>query len=388
MKKISIVALAIGLITLLVLSGNLIETNKAGHFQVKQAWITGIITVRTAPGTYWQGFGKITEYKNVATVGFGREKGEGTADIIAIPVIFNDGAKAEISGLVRIGLPNTINGGNALIREYSMGYDHFIQAGILPVIRNAVKLSANLRSAQDAYTTLALFQQAVEDQLIHGTYVTKSDVIEVTRSTGDVEYKKVTKIVLNDDGLPKRVPNRLSLLDCEVLQCVVDVPSFDASVDEMISKRKAEAMKTELAKQEAIRAKQDAITAMEQGKADVAKSKYEEEVIKIKAVVEAQKLFEVAALNAKKALEEKKQKIAIAQGIKQELLIADGLSERERFQINANIQMNNDKYEHMSKWVGPRYVMSGGSSGKDGSNGLENVLMLKMMMELDSKTNK
>ena len=75
-KKIGIAMIVVILIALVGLSSNLFETNQAGHFQVKQAIITGTVTVRTMPGMYWQGLGRIIGYKNVATIGFGKEKGE------------------------------------------------------------------------------------------------------------------------------------------------------------------------------------------------------------------------------------------------------------------------------------------------------------------------
>ena len=138
------------------LSTSLFETNEGGEFQIKRAFITGNISVRDEPGTYGQWLGKIFTYKNVATIRFGVEEiGSGSADIESIDVIFNDGSKATNSGLVRIKLP-PIGQRATLLNEYPGGYSHFIEAGVVPVVRNAVKLSANLRSAQDAYTTLAL----------------------------------------------------------------------------------------------------------------------------------------------------------------------------------------------------------------------------------------
>jgi hypothetical protein len=289
------------------------------------------MSVRQTAGTYFQWFGTITEYKNVTTCGIGSHKGDGSADIDAVDVIFNDGSKAKISGLIRVKLPTTQEGAISLKREYAGGFDHFIQSGIVPIVNNAIKLSANLRSAQDAYTTLALFQQAVEDQLRNGIYVTKSDKVSKTTSTGDIEEQRVTVLVYGTDGQPLRTPNRLQQLGCEVLECVIDVPQFDTKVEEMIAKRKDEAMKTELSKQEAIRAKQDALTAEQQGLANVAKAKYEKEVEKVQEVTTAQKLYEVAALNAKQEDENRKAAIFVGQGQAEaaRLKVAAGLTPQE-----------------------------------------------------------
>ncbi len=339
-KKFIGAAIVVGALILITFGGSIVETNTAGNFQVKQAAMTGDMSVRFAPGMYLQMFGDIKDYKNVATVGFGRQQGEGSANIDAINVIFNDGSKASISGLVRVKLPMTEKEVIALKKEYSGGFDHFIRAGIVPIVTNAVKLSANLRSAQDAYTTLAIFQQAVEDQLKNGPYLTQSDTVEIIKSTGDKERQKVTVIVYDKKtGLPLRLNNRFAELGCDVTEAIIDVPDFDKKVEEMISKRKDEAMKTELSKQSALRARQDAITTAEQGKADVAKANATALVLKKKATVQAQqekevaelaaeKLFKVAEFAAKEALEEAKRvkAVGMAKAAANQALVRAGLN--------------------------------------------------------------
>jgi len=374
----------IAAIAIIAMSAKIFETNDQGHYQVKQAFITGEMTARMVPGLYGQWFGNIETYRAVATMDFGdQQEGDISANQDSIPVIFNDGSKAKIAGLIRIQLPNSEQELINLQKEFAGGYQHFISAGVVPIVENAVKLGANLRSAQDAYTTLALFQQAVQDQLENGTYVTKSDRQEIVNSTGDTEVRQVTVIVYDTLGQPLRQPNRLEELGCDIVSCVIDVPGFDNKVEEMIAKRKDEAMKTELAKQAALRAQQDAITAEEQGKADVAKAQYTKEVEKIEAVTKAKEKFEVAEFAAKQAEQEKFKKIEVAKGIAEELRIADGLSEREKYQIDADVRRDIGVAEHMSKWVGPQFVV-GSSDGKGGSS-IENALMIQMMQEIVKK---
>ena len=389
-KKIFAIAFAVLAIAFLVALKGILQTNDAGWFQVKQAAITGNMSVRQTAGTYFQWFGTITEYKNVTTCGIGTHKGDGSADIEAVDVIFNDGSKAKISGLIRVKLPTTQEGAISLKREYSGGFDHFIQSGIVPIVNNAIKLSANLRSAQDAYTTLALFQQAVEDQLRNGIYVTKSDKVSKTTSTGDIEEQRVTVLVYDKydkdgkptiDAIPLRTPNRLQQLGCEVLECVIDVPQFDAKVEEMIAKRKDEAMKTELSKQEAIRAKQDALTAEQQGLANVAKAKYEKEVEKIQEVTTAQKLYEVAALSAKKEDENRKAAIYKGQGEAEaaRLKVAAGLTPQEaaewafKTKVGVATALAGVKY--------PQILINGDSKG---GNPMD-AISIKFLMDINDK---
>jgi len=379
-KKIVAIAFAVLAIIFLVMARSLFQTNDAGYFQVKQAAITGDMSVRFDAGTYGQWFGTISEYKNVATVGIGTHKGEGSADIEAVDVIFNDGSKAQISALIRVKLPSTVEGAIELKREYAQGYEHFIRSGIVPIVQNAIKLGANLRSAQDAYTTLALFQQAVEDQLRNGIYVTKSDKVEKTTATGDIEEQRVTVLVYGEDGQPLRTPNRLQQLGCEVLECVIDVPAFDPKVNEMIAARKDEAMKTELAKQSAIRAKQDALTAEEQGKANVATAKYKQEVVKVEAVTIAQKEFEVAQYNAKKEEENKKATIykGQAEAEANRLKVAAGLSPQERAEWDYKIKVG--VAAELAK-VNVPTIMVGGADAKGGVSPMDAV-GVKMLLDI------
>lgn len=382
-KKIVAIAFAVLAVIFLVLARGIFETNNAGFFQVRQAAVTGKMTVKLNAGTYFQWFGNISTYKNVATVGIGEtHKGDGSADIESVPVIFNDGSKAVISGLIRVKLPSTSEAAIHLKNEYAGGFEHFIQSGVVPIVNNAIKLAANLRSAQDAYTTLALFQQAVEDQLRNGIYVTKSDKITITRSTGDTEEQRITAIVYGPDGQPLRMPNRLQQLGCEVLECVIDVPTFDQKVEEMIAKRKDEAMKTELAKQEAIRAQQDALTAEQQGLANVAKAKYEKEVEKIQAVTQAQKEFEVAALAAKKEDENRKAAIYKGQGEAEaaRLKVSAGLTPQEKAEWEYKTKVGVAQALSAIKY--PSILINGGD--KTGSNPMD-AISIKFLMDINDK---
>lgn len=386
-KKIFAIVFAVLAIAFLAGLKGILETNDAGFFQIKQAALTGNMSVRQNAGTYFQWFGTISEYKNVTTCGIGSHKGDGSADIEAVDVIFNDGSKAKISGLIRVKLPTTQEGAINLKREYAGGFDHFIQSGIVPIVNNAIKLSANLRSAQDAYTTLALFQQAVEDQLRNGIYVTKSDKVSKTTSTGDIEEQRVTVLVYGADGQPLRTPNRLQQLGCEVLECVIDVPQFDTKVEEMIAKRKDEAMKTELSKQEAIRAKQDALTAEQQGLANVAKAKYEKEVEKVQEVTTAQKLYEVAALAAKKEEENKKATIFIgqAQAESNRLKVAAGLSPQEAAEWKYKTSV--DVAKALSGVNVPSIMINGGD-GKSGGASPMDAIGINMLLDIMGKLEK
>lgn len=395
--KASFIVVGVVAILILLLSGSIFEVNTAGYFQVKQAVISGDMSARMTPGLYGQVFGDILTYKAVATIGYGDEIGEGSADIGPVNVIFNDGSKAEQSGLVRVRLPQDEDQAIQLRMKYANGYDHFIRAGVLPVVKNAVKLAANLRSAQDAYTTLAVYQEAINDQLKNGIYKTRSDTKEFKNSVGEIEIRKVTEIVRDESGQPVRISNMLGELGCEVLECVVSIPKFDALVEEMIAKRKQQKMETDLAKQTAIRAKQDRITAEESGKAAVMKVKYEMEKEKQVAVTNAEKDKKVAELGAEQKLNVAKLDKQAAKEYKVMKILqadADATYKRKVMQADGALAQKLATYEKVqATWASafenvkvnlvPQMNMGGGSSrGNNAATDFMSLMTAKSAKDL------
>lgn len=73
-KKI-VFAVIVGVvaIVLVAMSFSAFETNKAGNYQVKQAFLSGNMTTRSTPGTYGQLFGDITTYEIAGDVFLSKE---------------------------------------------------------------------------------------------------------------------------------------------------------------------------------------------------------------------------------------------------------------------------------------------------------------------------
>jgi hypothetical protein len=100
------VATLVGVALLLVFGlgsiGKLVEVNDAGIYQVKQS-VGGDLSVITAAGPYFQGWGKITSY--AASEMFELSRDEGAIEK-PIPVRFADGGTALVSGSVQFLLPS------------------------------------------------------------------------------------------------------------------------------------------------------------------------------------------------------------------------------------------------------------------------------------------
>lgn len=370
----SVLVLIVGL----MLIGNVVSWNDAGMNQVIQ-YPSGKLRVVTNAGPYMQWWAKEYAYKQVTTVGFGEmNEGDKSADIEAIPVIFNDGSKANISGIVRVSLPKTTEGMITIKKEYVRGYDHFVENGIVQVVKNSVRLAANLRSAQDAYTTLALFQRDIEDQLINGIYETVSSEEWVHKATGDSERVKLTKVAMDPQtNLPKRRPHILQELGCQITQCQIEVPQFDKAVEEMIARRKQETLETEIRKQEAIRAEQEVITAEKKGLAAATQVKWEKEKEKQAAVTDAEKERDVAKLNEEAAGHYKRKLILEGEGeaAKRKLVMqADGALEIKTKAWVESQRLWSEAFANYKGNIVPSVAMGEGSKGT--GNGMMEFMQL------------
>jgi len=146
-----------------------------------------------------------------------------------------------------------------------------------------------------------------------------------------------TEIIKDENGVPVRERNIFQELGCDVKQCVLSTPYYDSLTSEMIAKRKEQQQLMNVAKQKAVTAQQNRITAEEEGKAKVMTQKYEKEQEKIREVVDAEKRKEVAILNAQQKFEVAKLDRKAAAEYKQEqILRGQGEASRKRALMQAD----------------------------------------------------
>lgn len=389
----SIVILAaciIGGIFAIWVAFNIIGFNKAGETVVIQ-YPNGKMKAIIKAGPYGKWWGDVKLYRNFATVGFGvkhKDNSAISAEFPAVTVPFADNTIGQVPCILRIALPTNEAGMLKIRNEYAGGYDHFVANGVVPVASNAIKLSANLRTSQEAITTLAVFQRDVEDQLMLGIYETKTVEKWVHKSTGDSERVKMTEIVIDPKtNQPMRRSTVLEELGCIVTQCQIDVPQFDESVQNMLKQRRDQSIQTEISKQAAIRADQDKITAERQGQAAVMKVKYEKEMEKQAAVTDAEKEKAVADLNKQAAEFTKKKLILEGEGEaeKRKLIMnADGALQ---IKVDALIEVNKiwaDAYKTCPNRPTPD-IIYGASSNGTGNAALDfmNIQNSKVLRDLN-----
>ncbi len=296
----------------------LFEYNTVGHYVVIQHPVTGGLTLHTTPGLKWQGFGSVAMYNIEDILYFSKhpdESGRWAGDQ-SIPVRFNDGATASITVNIRFRIPSSQEKFMEMHSRFR-DYEALKKDGMEQLVTETVILTASLMSAEESYTTKrAMFSELAWDQLDNGIYLTEEVITEtIDEITGEKTYRKVVRVKINSDGRPLRKQNFVDDFEIKVSQFVCKDIDYEEKVDEQIQKKREALMQTVAAKAQADKAIQDRLTAEEEGKKNVAVAKYEGEVIKQRAVVQAEQEKSVAETEANK-------KLAVEKLAKEQALVA------------------------------------------------------------------
>ena len=373
-------------------SGEILETNKSGFYQIKQASVTGDMTVKTTPGMYLQSFGIITNYQISDVYYFSKYDEDGGAGVEAqaIKVRFNDGGTAQVSGSIKFRL-SLQNKDQLRLHEDFKLYDTVKKDLVRQVVTEALMQTATLMKAEESYSTRrSEFTSYAEEQVRRGIYETAAEEIKKKDAEGNEFIERLVTIKKDESGqLLIRKESPFKRYNIEILQFVIKDIDFDKTIDALISKKKEAEQMRVVAKANAEKAKQDAITAEEQGKAKIAIAKAEEDVKKIREVTQAEKLFEVSKFNRLQAEEDSKallfRKEAEAKGNK--LLVKAGLSPIEKATIEKEIAIG--VAEKLSQIKLPQTMILGGGSGK-GSGAMDpfTAIGLESFLNISKKMSK
>lgn len=378
MKNVILGLFIVGAIFVLVSFQKLFENNTAGQIQVKQSAITGQLSVQSNPGIYYQGWGAITSYLISDTYDF-----NAAAD--KINVRFNDASTADISGSIKFRIPSNEQDILKIHKDFR-SYASLESTLIRQVVSSALKQSSTFFRAEDVYSTRrADFIDMVNDQIKEGIYATayteelKKDELDPTKN---VLVKKVS-IRTNADGQP--IINEVSgfkTYNIELVQLVINDIDFDVKTDGLIAQKKDAEQQRVVAVANAERAKQDAITAQEQGKANVAIAEASALVEAKKATVEAEKNRMVAQQQALQAIEEKKAVIARgeAEAEATKLKVDAGLSPLDRANIDRDTAIG--VAEKLATIKFPNMLVIGGSGNGSSAMNPFDAVGLKSFIDI------
>ena len=333
---------------------------------VKQS-LGGSLSVIRDPGFYFKGFGIITKYKRTENFYFSKEHLDGGDAPESQPLTGTNlgNATASVSGVLKYRLPSDDKQMINLKREYGTE-----ESVALTLVRNqvaaAIRQACPLFTAEEALVTRRPeFIQIVRDVLEEGEFKTYTETV-LAKNPGDTAQREVTVTRIFLDSTGHRVITKKPLLKqygIEIITLDIKGIDFDSITTELLNANKKSMASRLQAENTAITARQLAITAAASAEAKVATAKGEEEVSKVRAVTQAQKEQEVAALGALKA---KSQADSLrlageAAAYANKLKVAAGLTPQERadYEMRTRIGVASE----IAKTNFPNTMIIGGGAG-------------------------
>jgi hypothetical protein len=390
-----LIGLGVLILVLIIASFMVLGINDAGYRTVVQ-YPTGHLFVKFTPGIYMQWFGSTTIYPDVLTYDFDKEpSGLATIEQKGVAVRYQDGGTGTVFGKSRYNMPNdepTMLKAHKAFRSAG-GVAHKL---VKSVTEEGMNLTAGLMSSEEAYAEKrGIYTQWAEQQISKGKFHTKLEqVMGVEKSTGQRVLKTIPVIEYGEDGRPMHFSSDLAEYGITVSGFQITDWGFEDKTLQQIARKREATMAIITAKADAERAKQEAITAEEQGKANVMTAKYEKEVEKQRAVVVAEQKKEVAVINAiqlvdvakQHRLEAEQKKLTATEYKQEQILRGEGDAERKRLVLEADgaLEQKLATYENVmsvaftelakQKWV-PEVQMNG-SSSENGGNEASNLMTL------------
>lgn len=389
-KKI-VLASVIGVIVVVILSciGSLVEDVKNEDIVVNQVPITGTMNVWSEPGMYAQKFGHTTKYHKTEQLWFGAQ-GQGDP----IPVIFNDASDGLIYGSLRVKLPTDREHMLRIQTDYN-GMDRLMNDLVRPTVTKVIYASGPLMSAFESYAEKKNdLIEYITDQLNNGVYKTTTKKVEtIDPLTGDKKTINVASLIadsLAPGGYKRSERSPFSYYGITIGsndggQVSVSKIAYSDKVNAQIAQQQEANMLIQTSKAKAAAAQQEAVRAEEEGKAQAAKAKWEQEKIKAVEVTKAEQEYEVARLAALKSSEVAKKVKAEgeAEAYRQAKLVQAGLSPREKAEFDMKTKIG--VAEALASMKLPTVVMSGTQGG---GNQTMDIMSLKFATDLVDKLSK
>lgn len=372
----------LGAFGFLIVLFSTIGINDNGYRTVVQ-WPNGTTFVKFKPGIYLTLFGSAIKYPDEMTFDYDDGTSGGTLSEKGISVRYQDGGTGTTFGKLRVRLPTDEETMLSLHRSVRSARG-FANRIIRPTVKEAHQMTAGLMTSEAAYAEKrGTYIQWVDAQLRKGKYVTELVKKKVTDEAGRTITKLIPTIKVDKKtGQPIHTESVFQSYGVTIGSSPLTDWDFEKKTRDQISTKREATMAIITAKANAERAKQDAITAEQQGLADVKKAQYEEEVAKIKQVVIAEREKEVAVIAAEKLVEVAKQtkleaeqlKLAAYETKKKHIALGQGLAEKKRliFQADGALKQKLQAWKEVNfvyaKEFGKQKWVSEVTMGSNGGN--------------------
>lgn len=397
MRKGVLVLIAIAVIAFLYMIPKLGEDMDRKQIGINQIPITGTFEYWTNGGFQWQKLGTLTLYDKTTNIWFNEIEKDEKGNVYVTPdmenpamaITYNDKGKGFVLGSVRIEMPLE---GKYLerIQTHYGSQEKLIRELVKPTLGKVIiscgPLMSSLESVSEKRTDLIAL---ITDQLNFGVYKTRVKTVEtINPFTNEKQFTQIAEAVkdsLAPNGIKRQEDSPFAFYGLKVSQLSINDMEYEAATLNQISKQREADMSIVTAKAKALEAAQKAIQIEEEGKAEAAKAKWEQEKIKAVEVTKAQQAYEVAQLQAKEAAEKAKKIIeeGKAEAEANRLKVSAGLTPQEaaEWQYKTTVGVAEALSKSNVRWV-PEIMMNGNTSG---GNSAMDAVGLNMLMDVAKK---
>lgn len=371
------------------------ERVDAGTYKIVQE-LDGDLKVLDTPGWHWTGLvSNITKYNIAGIYSFSdNDADEGQS----LGVIFRDGTKGAVNGNLQFLLPTDNEQRLKLHSIYGRSYDQVINNLVMKSTSEVVKASSTFFKGEGAYSyDKANFINMIENQLEKGLFAQSKQELKVKDALGQDAVEVLVSVKKDENGNEIiQKDSKFKTFGVQIIGLNIEDIKLDDKAMQFIEKRKETELEALVAKQKAETAKQAAATAKEEANKMVELAKGQEEVNKMKAVVEAQKNKEVAELRAQQELnvaklnrqsQEENAKALLIKGRAEaetaKLKVQAGLTPLEKAQIEKETAIGVAR--ELAKMNVPQIVVTG---SKDGSVNPLDMIGVNQALEIQNKLNK
>lgn len=263
----------------------------AKEIAVFQSPVSGELSVKTEPGLYFQGMSKVTSYKR-------RDQYE----FKAIEIRFNDGGHATVSGTMSWQMP--IDHKQVISIHKQFGSQGAVdQQLVRQSIERSLYLTAPLMSSTESFAARRPeFLQLFADQAENGVYKTEvTDLKAPDPITGELKTVRQVRLMVDSHGAYVRQDtSMMHEFGIDTQPPNITGLAYDPEIELQIKKQRDNALAIQTAQAEAKKAEQAFLTAQQNGRANAETARWEQEVQRTSAVTAAQKVKDVAEIEAAK----------------------------------------------------------------------------------------
>lgn len=374
LRIIGIVAVAACALVVLVLLGRIVENVDADKIMVVQSPISGKLTWYTSAGVKWQGFGRVVSYPKRSQYEFQTQ------------VRFNDGGHGTMNGSIQWEMP--LDETNLIALHTRFGSPEAIQRSLIEkVVNKAVYMTGPLMSSKESYAEKRNYLiNYVEDQITNGVYRTvQHETKIVDQLTGQEKTAIVVDIQMTNGQPQRQEASALTEFGIRTFNFAINSLPYDETVEKQIQQQQQITMDVQTAIAEARKAEQRKITTEQQGMADAAKAKWDQEVVKAKEVTAGEQRLAVARLANQEADQYRETQLKRADAdatYRRRVMEADGaLDAKLRTYLEVSKVYAAAIQGHAGPWV-PSVVMGGNGGSQNGATALVDLLTAKTAKEL------